>query len=455
MKELSKIQKVVIFPLICVPILYLVYIVIRYSVDIPIYDEWFVVPLFEKMYTHTLTSKDLYAQFHEHRIIFPKIITLALGVLTGWNLKYEVVLNVFLGVGIFSAILYRLKKDQKYFNKCSIYLIMPSLSFLIFSLNQFENWLWGFQKCIFLNIISVVIGFILLSSLHLSWKSILLTTILGVIATYSFAAGLFFWPIVLVLIYMNPKVSKKLRSIFLKYWSFVSIIVFTSYFYGYSKPAYDPPISLTLAFYQPVQYVKYFFVLIGSPLEIVHRNWAALFGVSGLAIYVSILVKFFKAKLINLGLVLFAIASGLYTIINFIFIAAGRFGFAPQPVSRYVSIAELFWISIIILLCLNLNLTKRISLKVLLFTIFLIVLITILSINSSVQGSGALLRRYNFLSSNRNVLLSNIPEKDKIRNWGIIYPRHNVKGLKGVTNVTQFYKDINTLYRYNLSIFRD
>lgn len=446
--------KLIIFSLVCIPILYLIYMVTRYTVDILSFDEWYMVPLFEKMYSNSLTLIDLHSQFQEHRIIFPKVIFLILGRLTSWNLKYEVVFSVILSMGSFSTILYLLKKEQKYFRKYSVYLILPSLSFIIFSLNQFE-WLWGFQMCIFLAAVSVVIGFTLLSISPPSWKSILSAIIFGFIATYSFASGLFFWPIALIQIYTHQKTPKKLKSRLLILWTLVSIFVFLSYFYGYSKPSYNPPISITLAFHQPIQYIKYFLILMGSPLDIVHKNWAILFGMLGLTTYAYLLIKLFKTKLLYSRLILFTIASGFYVITNSLITAAARLGFASQPAARYVTITELFWVSIIILLYLSLNLNKRVSLKASIFKIFSISLITILSIYSSIQGSQIAIRKYVFLSYARNNLLSNISQTDKLQYWGLIYPRHNVLDLEQVTNITQLNKDIYTLDKYGLSIFRN
>src|SRR5262245_35820129 len=60
------------------PFLILIWAVARYSIDVPFLDQWDLVPLIDKMYQGQLTFHDLWMQFNEHRILFPKIIMLGL-----------------------------------------------------------------------------------------------------------------------------------------------------------------------------------------------------------------------------------------------------------------------------------------------------------------------------------------------------------------------------------------
>jgi len=66
-----------------VPLAFLLCVVARYAVPVPYWDQWEFVPLLEKTYHGQLTFHDLWAQHNEHRILFPRIIMLALAHLTG------------------------------------------------------------------------------------------------------------------------------------------------------------------------------------------------------------------------------------------------------------------------------------------------------------------------------------------------------------------------------------
>src|SRR5580658_10373131 len=62
----------------------------RYGVNIPFGDEWDMAgPLFIKLAHGTLTFADIVAQHNEHRIAMTRLIVLAVGKLTHYNVKAE------------------------------------------------------------------------------------------------------------------------------------------------------------------------------------------------------------------------------------------------------------------------------------------------------------------------------------------------------------------------------
>ncbi len=78
--------------------------VFRYAVPIPILDQWALLPLLEKSYQHPLTWGDFWAQHNEHRLVFPRLIMLLCARLSGWDLRWELAVNLLLGVGIYAAL---------------------------------------------------------------------------------------------------------------------------------------------------------------------------------------------------------------------------------------------------------------------------------------------------------------------------------------------------------------
>ena len=139
MKRLCSTTSIFIQFLTVLPIIYLIYIAAKYSVDVPSYDEWFFVPLFEKMFSGTLTLQDMWAQTNEHRLVVTKLLMLMFVKFTGWNLKYEIAFNIILGIGILTAFAFLLKRESRQFKQYSPYLIIPALSFMIFSLGIFVS----------------------------------------------------------------------------------------------------------------------------------------------------------------------------------------------------------------------------------------------------------------------------------------------------------------------------
>ena len=64
-------------------------LVLRHGVNVPFWDQWELVGLLAAASDGTLTWAEIFRQHNEHRMVFPKIIMLALAALTGWNVVGE------------------------------------------------------------------------------------------------------------------------------------------------------------------------------------------------------------------------------------------------------------------------------------------------------------------------------------------------------------------------------
>ena len=91
-----------------IPIVVLIYFVVEYTVNVPHWDQWGLVPLLEKSYSGTLSFGDLWAQHNEHRAFFPKIVMLTLARFSGWNIAYELAANIIVSIGILTVITFHL-----------------------------------------------------------------------------------------------------------------------------------------------------------------------------------------------------------------------------------------------------------------------------------------------------------------------------------------------------------
>jgi len=461
MKRSINIVSFLVLILTALPIIYLINIAVKYSVDIPSYDEWFFVPLFEKMFNGTLTLQDLWAQTNEHRLVVTKLLMLMFVKFTGWNLKYQIAFNIILCIGILTAFIYFLKRESKWFRHylptyLPTYLIIPNLSFMIFSLGQFENLLWGLQMLVFINVLAVVVGFILLTESSMSWKSISLSVFTGIIALYNYAGGLLYWPIGLALIFFQPRLAKVKKIKFIIFWILSTIAILLTYFYNYTRPAYEPPIPITYPLQHFAESIKLMLQILGSPLEMMNPNFSMILGLSGLIIFIILFMKFRNVKKNN-SLVLFLLAIGFYGFTNAILTGAGRIGFGlnQRLISRYSTTPELFWLSITILLFLYLNSARKtiISSKLKMFAICLLVVITCLSVRSSYQGTRIAKSRSNLLQEVRKNFLQADPANG-IKIIMAIYPRTNVNGHTGAINLSDLARDLYTLSKYKLTFFK-
>src|SRR6266550_858693 len=88
--------RTVLFGLALLPACLIVLLIWEYSVDVPQWDQWELVGLFQKFAQRTLSLSDLFAQQNEYRQFFPNILFVGLGWLTRWDVRYEMLFSFLL-----------------------------------------------------------------------------------------------------------------------------------------------------------------------------------------------------------------------------------------------------------------------------------------------------------------------------------------------------------------------
>jgi hypothetical protein len=422
------------------PLFYLVYFSYMYSVDIPIWDDWELIPLIEKSFQSKLTINDLLGTHNQvHRHFFPRLIILASVHLTGWNSIYQVFFNIFLGVSIFIILSIQLKETEKNISRGSACWIISVFGIIIFSLSQWENWFWGWQICIFLNVFSVVTGIFLLSSQRFCWLRLVLAACLGIIATYSFANGLIFWPIGLLMISVSgwSKLSKRLS---VGLWAVISFSVIYLYFYYPSPlPQGDLRWQDNLVFI--FQYLGSPLIQYGPPDYIVRRIalYSGVFSVICAVASSFLLIRYcrirFKVIAPWIALILYSGGSAVIT-------SLGR-DINQVLASRYVTISSLLWLANIVLLYVlvqNLDpiLKSRAKVNTVKRIVWLIVLfIVIMVVHNSIRSAQTFLGRSRDLQRVRDRLRRLNNEDEFLLGPGVTAQR------------------LNILKKYHLVIFRE
>jgi hypothetical protein len=129
------------------PALLLAALLPMYWVDVPQYDEWDLVMLVENLSKGSLTAELLFRQINEYRQFFPNIIFVALGKLTHWDLRYEMIL-IFIAVCLISLNVRRLAALTAEVNEIQFAVLFFVANLVIFSLTQYENW-WQAQQLVY------------------------------------------------------------------------------------------------------------------------------------------------------------------------------------------------------------------------------------------------------------------------------------------------------------------
>ncbi|MGA2241811.1 MAG: hypothetical protein ABSH11_07205 [Verrucomicrobiota bacterium] len=341
-----------------VPLAFLIWVVTQYAVAVPFLDQWELVPLLEKTYHGDLTLHDLWAQNNEHRLVFPKIIMLLLARLTHWNIHYELAVNLILALGIFTVLIYQVKITGRKLGMAGLHWAIPAISLIVFSISQYQNWLWGWQLQMLLNMLTAVGGILLLADETFSWRRFAAAALLGMVATYSFANGTLFWPIGLVILFVATA-GKRQRPPAMITWLAVSVLILWSYLYHYQKPEEHPP--LNLIFKMPFEYASFVLKYIGGICAqcvggstSTDCNFALVFGLAAILamgwagwMLVRKKVADFKTLLPYFGISLYSIGSALMT-------GVGRVGFGSNQAmySRYCTTVVPLWVSLVVFLIL-------------------------------------------------------------------------------------------------------
>ena len=308
------------------------------GVDVPYWDQWVLVQHLQQIAEGTWPWTELWRPHNEHRLFFPQLIMLSLAELTRWDIRVELVLNGLLAFGILASTAWLIRQTLG----SRGFWLLPLVSLLIFNPSQWENWLWGWQIQIFLNVFMVVLGTALLIEAQRPGR-LIAAMVCGVIATFSFANGLLFWILALPAVARGPGRRRRLPI-----WIGVSSAVFAIFFFGY-EPSQNPP------FWQqgPARTLKllggYLSIYLSTPVLGFHGHLALYGGFALLVASALILgrdllrepVEWLLGKRLPwLQLAGYAIGSATLTAVGRLHLSLGQ-----ALTSRYITISSLFWLA--------------------------------------------------------------------------------------------------------------
>jgi hypothetical protein len=350
-------KKIVIGILVLAPLAFLVFMIAKYRVDVPEWDQWTLVPFLKESYDGTLSLGHLWLQHNEHRLFFPQLIMIVLAHVSRWNTAYELATSLILAIGIFFLLARAMKK---------LFRILPGrpalwpfvvLSVMVFSLNQVENWLWGWNIQVFLNILCGAGALSLLTGDKLGWRNMAAASALSIVAVYSYAPGLIVLPLGFLFILISRSARRGRKKLYALSWVGLSAAVFLSYFYRYVPSGFQSSPSAILEF--PLKYLKFVVTYLGAALLSSDVNPVLAFwvGLAGLSIFVVVLGAMRVERRVPFQALSLFLALSLYALVAALFASAGRFvmGDIQAMTPRYIAFSVLFWISLFVFVVLYLR----------------------------------------------------------------------------------------------------
>lgn len=283
--------RVVSYLLVLLPAALAFLYVREFGVNVPYWDDWWFVPLLEKQSAGTLTVSDLWHQNNAHRQFFPRIVWLLLAIVTEFSYVAEMYLSLVFLLITLIVLLFAFKSSTT----TSLFLFLP-ISFLMFSLRQYANMLWGFQMTYAMVIAFSVLTLFFLHNIKrkgLEELAFLAALVSATVASFSSLNGLFVWPIGLLQLLLSPVEKPATKKLLIGIWSLFGLGEWILYFVGFERLLDDP---LTTAFEYPKVATEFFLTLLGSTL-FWQQNFAFVAGLllSGLAV-ASLLLAYKDGK---------------------------------------------------------------------------------------------------------------------------------------------------------------
>jgi hypothetical protein len=328
------------------PLLALIWMCARLYVDVPFWDQWELVPRLDKLDRGTLTVRDFWGQHNEHRPMFPILVMLTLARLSRWNVALEIALNVTLGATMFALFARHARVAWGSLAAMPPWLL-PLVALLVFSPVQWENWTWGWQMTTLMGAAASIGGLALVAEPRAGHLRIAAAIACGVVATYSFAAGLAYWLVGFAALLVGDRPARRTHAAL---WLIVAGATFASYFYDFRAPvdpaaAGGPPRSLE----ELRAMAHYVIAYAGAPLAGWNVPLASALGAAVIAGYLALVMHLWRDR--HQRAVLFPIIVGLFALSVGGMAALGRAhqGTAQALASRYTTLSTPLWVAVVLL----------------------------------------------------------------------------------------------------------
>lgn len=353
------------------PPLVLAALLAAWGVDLPYWDQFALVPHLAERAAGTFHYADLWTPHNEHRLLVPQAIMMVLASWSGWNILWELWFQYGLAVATLVLVL-ALLRPTRGGSETPVGVVLV-VSLMVFSPVQWRNWIWGWQSQIFLAVLAAVAVVWLLTRVRTPWLRVGSASLVAAVGSISFANGLLIWPLALPLVAFgghaadDPDIESDSESdepdsdrpawrpalIGALVWALVGAVVWAAYFHGFTPGVDDGPGDQGW-FRQLLHFGAYVVLYLAAPVLRFHDQTALWGGFvlvsagllamlwSGLRAACSRDLGAIRRGLPWWTLAAFAVASATVT-------ALGRFdlGIGQALSSRYVTIADLFWLGLV------------------------------------------------------------------------------------------------------------
>jgi hypothetical protein len=351
MKHLSRVWEIIKNPsnrtfviatgiVVGLPIVILCSLAVAWSVNAPFWDQWIYADLLDKLRNGTLSFHDLWQQHNEHRIFFPKIIQLIAAIITHWNVRFEVIMNLLAAITTYGFLVWLAFKTLK--NRAQSLIAAAVIAWLVFSPLAYVNWIWGLQFAWYLSVLALVVS---LWGIYRSkqtafdiwfWTAI----IAAIVCNYSLGNGMLAWVAGGLVLWMRGMPRTKLLT-----WSGAAIAAICIYFYHFTLGSG----SLSALLHRPLEGVQYVLQYLGHNLG-PDPGSALMAGAILLAIGIgSVIITIREKQLVVITPWVGLASYGLLTAAVAAATRMGQFGVDHSMSFSYTTVSALFVIGVAVM----------------------------------------------------------------------------------------------------------
>lgn len=206
-------------------------------VDIATWDMWEDAPLLQQWHDGSLGWSELYSAQIQHRIVFPRLLIIALHHLTGGDFRAQS--WAAFGMCLLAAVfVYRLLR-QTVGKSDWVPALALFANLLIFSPMLYQNVCWGSALWMCIPVPCLLGALLLLNGENFGWGKFAGAVAVVEVASHSFSHGLAIWPLLFCVILVSPSIGPvKRRALFAGIWLLIGGVTIGCYLHNFINVAW-------------------------------------------------------------------------------------------------------------------------------------------------------------------------------------------------------------------------
>jgi hypothetical protein len=308
-----------------------------FGVNTLVWDEFFYADFLREVHEGKNWLHWLSLQHNEHRVVPMKLAMIPLAFLTRWNTVAEMYLSVVLAGLVILGLwkLYRRSGGEDL-------LLFAPVAWLVCSLSQYQNILFGMMMCHYFTLLGVVWALVFLA--RRSAAGLVAAVLCGLLASFSILNGLLIWPVGLLLLLAWGE-----RRSLTAAWTVASLGATLLYFYRFQMPGTAPPMAYDLRGLYRI--ASFAITSLGSPLGAGSIDWSRAAGFAMAVALGAIAWRWLRKGRQRMREEALLGALILFALLSCAMIAVGRASYGIPPLeSRYIAYSSLAMMGIYLIL---------------------------------------------------------------------------------------------------------